>query len=534
MNTFAGLGTLVRLFARRDRVRAPIWIAAVTLSVVGSFASFPGLYTTQEAIDLRYDVVLSNPGGIALTGPGYGRDRVTPERLGALGANEMSASTIIAMALMGIFLMVRHTRGDEEAGRLELLRAGVVGRYAPVTAAMLVVAGALLATGLAVATGLMALGYEAAGSLAVGLSMAACGVVFAALAGLTAQLTENARAASGLAIASFAVAFFVRVAGDVQQSALTWWSPVGWVQAVRPFASEQWWVFAPLVALALALLGASYALLDRRDVGAGLLAARPGPARARPGLERPFALALRLQRGVLLWWAIGMFVFATMVGSIALEGERMMEALDVYAVYFQAAGGASLAESFLSAYLGFVAMTSVGFALQSAVALRTEAVRGRTESILAAGVDRTQWYAGWAGASALGTLVVLTVSGIGAAAAYAASIGDSAAFPGVFLGMLNYVPTVWLLAAAAVALYGLAPKLLPVVWVALAWVIVIGFLGPLLGLPEALLSWTPFAYTPQMPAQPFDAVSFFTMIAAIVALVVVGAVGFSMRDLDVA
>ena len=229
-----------------------------------------------------------------------------------------------------------------------------------------------------------------------------------------------------------------------------------------------------------------------------------------------------------------LFVFATMVGSIALEGERMMEALDVYAAYFQQGGGASLAESFLSAYLSFVAMTTVGYAVQSAVMLRSEAVRGRAEQLLAAGVSRTTWFAGWAGASALGTLVVLAVSGVGAAAAYAASIGDSGVFVGVFLGMLNYVPAVWLLTALAVAVYGLVPRFLGVVWAAVAWVVTVGFLGPLVGLPQAMLSWTPFAHTPQMPAQAFDAGVFLTLSVAICVLVGAGLVGFRRRDLDVA
>ena len=42
---------------------------------------------------------------------------------------------------MGMFLVGRHTRADEEAGRTELVRATVVGRNAPVTAALVVAVG---------------------------------------------------------------------------------------------------------------------------------------------------------------------------------------------------------------------------------------------------------------------------------------------------------------------------------------------------------------------------------------------------------
>ena len=42
---------------------------------------------------------------------------------------------------MAILLVVRHTRAEEETGRAELVGAGVVGRHAPLAAA-LITAGA--------------------------------------------------------------------------------------------------------------------------------------------------------------------------------------------------------------------------------------------------------------------------------------------------------------------------------------------------------------------------------------------------------
>ena len=41
---------------------------------------------------------------------------------------------------MSILLVVRHTRADEETGRAELVGAGVVGRHAPLAAALVVAA----------------------------------------------------------------------------------------------------------------------------------------------------------------------------------------------------------------------------------------------------------------------------------------------------------------------------------------------------------------------------------------------------------
>jgi len=68
------------------------------------------------------------------------------------------------MGLMGMFLVGRHTRADEEDGRTELLRATVVGRNAPVTAALLVATAAVAVTGVLI-TLVMLSGGAAGGGL---------------------------------------------------------------------------------------------------------------------------------------------------------------------------------------------------------------------------------------------------------------------------------------------------------------------------------------------------------------------------------
>ena len=65
------------------------------------------------------------------------------------------------VGLLAILLVVRHTRADEEVGRTELAAGGVVGPYAPVTAALLVSVGTVAA--LSVLSGLSLIGVRAAG-----------------------------------------------------------------------------------------------------------------------------------------------------------------------------------------------------------------------------------------------------------------------------------------------------------------------------------------------------------------------------------
>ena len=74
---------------------------------------------------------------------------------------------------MSVLTVVRHTRTEEETGRLELIGATVVGRYAPLTAALLAVGLANLAVAVLVALGLIGVGLPAAGSVALGLAIGA-------------------------------------------------------------------------------------------------------------------------------------------------------------------------------------------------------------------------------------------------------------------------------------------------------------------------------------------------------------------------
>ena len=61
-----------------------------------------------------------------------------------------------------------------------------------------------------------------------------------------------------------------------------------------------------------ALLALAARLMAHRDFGGGLLDTPPGNARAGWLLSTPFGLAVRLQRGLLIGWAIGLSLWAAL------------------------------------------------------------------------------------------------------------------------------------------------------------------------------------------------------------------------------
>ncbi len=105
--------------------------------------------------------------------------------------------------------MVRHTRQNEETGRAELLRAGVIGPAAPLVAGVAVALCANAALAALLGAGMIVNGQPAASSFAAGCAIAGVGVAFTGVAALTSQLSSTARGANGLAMAALAVAFVV-------------------------------------------------------------------------------------------------------------------------------------------------------------------------------------------------------------------------------------------------------------------------------------------------------------------------------------
>ncbi|MDN5708453.1 MAG: ABC transporter permease, partial [Planococcus sp. (in: firmicutes)] len=126
--------SLMRFILRRDRVRLPIWILSFVFVSAGIVLVFDNLYGD----DIERQAIaetMENPAMVAMVGPNYGGANYTT---GAMTAHEMLVMTAAIVALMNILLVSRHTRGDEEEGRLELVRALPVGQLSSLTAVLLV------------------------------------------------------------------------------------------------------------------------------------------------------------------------------------------------------------------------------------------------------------------------------------------------------------------------------------------------------------------------------------------------------------
>ncbi|MGH3646459.1 MAG: ABC transporter permease, partial [Micromonosporaceae bacterium] len=522
---------LQRFNLRRDRSRIPAWLAGLLVVQVGGAASYPDIYPT-EADRLQQAVIVGdNPAMKAMTGPGYGLDNYT---YGAMMSNEYLGFMVIFVALMSVLMVVRHTRTEEETGRAELIRATVVGRHAHLTAALLTAGIANLLLGVLLAAGMAGLGIETVdweGSIVFGAAFAAVGLVFAAIAAVTAQVTEYGRAASGMAGALIGVAYLLRAIGDVADNGLSWLSPIGWVQAAAPYVENNWWPLALTLAVTVVLAGVAYLLGGRRDIGAGLREPGAGRSTGSRFLGTPEGFAWRLQRASVIWWAVAMFLFGMSYGS-AVDVIESYADNEVVAEMIKNVGGATLTESWLSMIISLLAIVCTIFAIIAALRPRREETSGRAESVLATALSRTRWVATHVGIALLGGTGLLAVTGSGLGLGAAVTSGEWHYFWEVLSAALAYAPALWVTAGLAVAVFGVLPRAISLAWALLVYAILVVYLGGLLDLPGWARDISPYTHVPRMPADDFTTTPLLVLTAIAAGLVAIGLIGFRRRDLE--
>ncbi|GLW50361.1 ABC transporter permease [Streptomyces sp. NBRC 14336] len=525
MTELTGAVTLTRLVLRRDRVRILLWLLAVPVLVLVTAASIKGLYPTQHDLDVAAEASRDNAAAIAFNGPPLALDTMGGEvafQVGTLG--------LVVVALMSVFMTGRNTRGEEEAGRGDALRALPVGRHANATATLLVVTAMNVAVGAAIALGLIAMDLPAKGSLVFGTAFCLLGLLFAAFTLVAAQISENTRVVHGGTGAVLGAAFVLRAVGDIGDGTLSWFSPIGLVQKSRPFAGERWWPLLLAAVGAAAAVAVAHALSDGRDVGAGLVPPRPGPPRAAPGLGRPLGLAVRLQRGSLIGWGSAVFLTGLAYGWVAADVEDFIGDNDTMADIMARYGATDLTDSYLAQSLLLVALIGTGFAVQSALRPLGEEGALRAEPLLATPVSRARWMASHLAVALAGSVVVLALAGLGAGIAYGSTGGGWSQIPRLTGAALAYAPALWLLAGLATALFGLLPRATAAAWAVLAACAVIGLLGEVLGLPSWVRDLSPFEHVPHLPAG--DPTVAAPLLLALVAalLTAAGVAGFRRRE----
>lgn len=529
---FAGLWRIARFIARRDRIRLGIWVVGYLAVVVISAWSLAELYADSEAI-IGYATLFSgNPALTVFAGPGHGLDiGVEAPTLGAILVNEIQLWGGITLGLMSIFLVVRSTRAEEEAERAELLASAVVGRHAVAAAAVILVAGAQVVIAAASAVGFIAFGFAPVGSVALAASITAVGWVFLAIGLLSAQVFSTARGALAGALLVLVAAFIARAVGDVADHPVRWLSPIGWSQAVRAFVDERWWVLGLSVAGTVVVLAAAVWATMRRDLGAGLIGARPGRAQAGMIASHPMLRVARLQRGSIFGWSVGLILIGAVFGSIADEIEKMLIDQPQLAEFFAQAEGITILDAYLSTAAIFIGLLAAGFAVASALAVHHEERHGRAELLWAGPLSRARWLGHHLAVTGLAAAWMLVAGGLGLGVAAVVSTGDAGLLGVSVRAAVAMAPAVAVMLALTVVTWALRPAWSLGIWAYVAVVVLIGYFAELLRLPTAVRSLSPFEHLALLPAEPWRTTPAVVMSAVVVGVLALAVVGVGRRDL---
>jgi ABC-2 type transport system permease protein len=440
----------------------------------------------------------------------------------------------IFAAMWGLLAAVRALRAEEDAGRQELVLAGLLSRRDAYLAALAAIGAGAVALWLATFLGLLGARLPAGGSAYLALAIVAAALVFVGVGALASQLAPTRRLALELSSAALTLALLLRVIADTSSGMdwLRWATPLGWSEEMRPFTGSRPAVLLlPLGATAL-LLGAAGLISVRRDVGSGLLPARDSaPPRLRL-LTSPTALALRGELGSFAGWLLGTGFFALIIGliSTSVSSAGISNKLQKQ---IEKLGAVQITKP--SGYIGlcflfFVLIVSLFSCAQLATA-RHEESEGRLETLFALPADRRRWLAGRLLLALAGAVAISLAAGLLAWAGAAVENAD------VSLGSMleasaNCLPVALLFGGLAALAFAVFPRASAgigygLVAVAFVWQL----FGGLLGAPRWLLDVSPFQHVGLVPAQPFRTAAALVMLAIAAATGLVAVWRFTRRDL---
>ena len=527
---FANTARLTRFIIRQDRWRITFWIIGITLATLSVPLAFLELYGSEEQRAVMA-LTMENPAMIAMVGTAD----LTKYTIGVMTAHQMLLLTAVVVGLMNILLVARHTRGDEEDGRLEMIRSLPVGRLSTVHATIIVYIFVNLLLAVICGFGLYALSIDSMdleGSLLYGATLGATGIFFTGITTLFAQLSENARGTIGLSIAFLLVAYMLRAIGDVSHETLSWISPLGWVTKTEAYGANQWSFIALLIGMAIVVFIITYLLNAKRDVGAGLLPSKPGKAHASTFLQSPVGLSFRLQRVGFISWAIGMFVLGASYGSVLGDLDSFFEGNELLEQMIASEDGSSAAEQFIPIIMMVMAIIATIPPIISMNKLLAEEKKNRLEQLLAKAISRTRLMASFLATAVLNSFVMLSLAAIGLWATGSTVMEDPFSFLEFYRMGIVYYPAILLVLGLAVGIIGWLPRFSIIVWLYVLYSFIVVYLGELFQFSDIVVQLSPFGHIPQLPLEDIRWLPITTLCSISVLLTLLGFVGYNKRDLQ--
>jgi ABC-2 type transport system permease protein len=356
--TAVARGTTNRAISRL--VIRQIWRGAAIVAVVCSAMS--AIVATQYQTTFKGSIdeaglraLVENPAVRILFGP--------PVALDDAGGFTVWRTGTPVLVLAGVWILLaatRITRGEEDAGRSDLLLAGRLRTLDLVTRCLAAVTAAAALIGVAVGAGLVAAGTDATGSAIYGGAVFGVALTFGTAGVFAAQAMPTRSAAVGVTVGLLGAGLLLRMLADsaTQLGWAAWASPFGLTARAAPYADNRLTPLVVLAAFPIALATAALVSAGRRDVGSGLVAvATRRPPRTRL-LGSIGGFAVRRAVRATIGWALGIAAYFLLIGALIASILEFFEKNPRFAELAAAAGfgGLDSAEGFSAALFGLLAI----------------------------------------------------------------------------------------------------------------------------------------------------------------------------------
>jgi len=577
---------LTKFMLKRERTTSIAWIVTmVGLNLVILLLMGLSLMPDAESI-AEFMSMMSNPALLAMVGPVYSMDVAT---MGALYTLMMFVFMGITMGIMNIFLIVRHTRADEEAGRYEVLRSLPCGRLANVNAAMLTaivvnVAAAALFT-LTMWLGMSIIGdthmyyeewemiaatnpwWDISAALLWGATLGAIGLAFAAVAALFSQLSSNSRGALSYSFIVMGLFYFLRAGADMNpedMGLLAFFSPLGLMSRTWVYIHNIWWPLFVVLGIAGAFTALAYWTCSIRDIDQGIIPSRPGKAHGGIFLKSAFGLNFRLLRTSIIAWILVLFVTGLSYSTVLQDIDTFVAGSDAYRQMLLApipglleqietynmtteqiaaqmntvlnALGYNIIQMFAN-MIGFVmAMVATVPVVLFILKAKGEEKNIRSELLFATPVSKIKYLVGFAAIAFVSAVLIQVAQALGLFSLAQSALENPADLPLSFLlqSALMYVPAMWVMGGIAVLVVGLFPRHTGWIWAYFGFTFFAMLYGRMLPGLNWIANLTPFGWVPQLPMDEINWLVMAIMSVIGLGLTAAGVFFYRRRDINVA
>lgn len=449
------------------------------------------------------------------------------------------AITTIIIAVWGLLVTTRLLRGFEENGQSEVLQVGVLSKRQ--------VSGDLL-IGFAYAFGLSSLLAFSLIALfstgpAVGLSIGGAalmtattylpGVFFAAVGALVSQLALTRGRAITYGLIPLLVLYVIRGAAN-SASDIDWLkkvTPFGWSDLMNPvLGPKPLWVL-PTIVVAVVCIWVALVATSKRDILSALIRQSDVARSHFHLLSSSLAFAIRRNGWTIFWWAFGTVFFAAFFAAVANLGSNLATDSPTFRHIFTSDTLNGFKLAFLGAGTSFAAVIMLIMTTTLFANVRREEAKLYLDNFLVQPVRRTTWLLGRL-SIIIGSFAVITLLVGIVTWNIAHAEGITVDFVTCMQGQISLIGIVILVLGVGVLVYGLLPRLaVAAMSIVIGWAFIFDILTMLFHFNSWVAKTSVLTFIPSNPSVTPDWAAIAWLSGIGIALIVVGTVLFSKRDI---